>query len=362
MAVERFRYQFFIYAAIIVLGGIWLKMLPFIPEDIHESPSGELKATAMLKLTHSSNSVRSVTKQGNNHDFFMTTVSAASGASSSSLYCSIVGRSDSKLSACISRSQDVGLVHLENGSCSAVSSARDLYLGGSGGDDLHDDIDIEADSPTQQLVHVEDDVPFTVDEDESITPPHYWTDMFISLMVLFIVGSGTSFSIYIETYVGQTEVINPSYKAMLLMVFFCSGTVANIVGIFMQISICDRPLGRLTTTMLSLGALGVLLVAVSPSSATILWGGIAMFGFSNAVAVGFCFNIANRLSYPSATSTAIIMIGSSVGVSIIPYITSLLIASENNPGVLMIVGFVSMILPIFLLYCAIRTSYVKHAF
>ena len=106
----------------------------------------------------------------------------------------------------------------------------------------------------------------------------------------------------------QLSIPATSYKAMVLMVFFFSGTVANVAGIFMQISISDRSLARLAVFMLSVGAAGALLVLLMPQSAIVLWGGVALFGFASAVTVGFCFNLANRLSYSSATSTSKIMI------------------------------------------------------
>lgn len=369
MAVDSLQYQFFIYAGVISLGGVWLWALPFIPEDIHSSPSGEMQALMMLRVAESSHSVVSLSEQESQADtFFMTSVAAASGASSSSLYCSLYGRSGSHLAGECGHSREAGLMLLGGSSRENLSLSARSKRTGTDEDLIADCVDIEADAstgPVEQVVQVEEGLSDGADsagEGAAVEPPHYWTDMFISLMVLFIVGAGTSFSIYLETYVDQTAVINPSYKAMVLMVFFFSGTVANVAGIFMQISISDRSLARLAVFMLSVGAAGALLVLLMPQSANVLWGGVALFGFASAVTVGFCFNLANRLSYPSATSTSIIMIGSSVGVSIIPYITSLLISAEHFPGMVMLIGFVSMLLPILLLVLAIKCSYVNHNF
>lgn len=363
MVVPTFRMQFFIYAVIIVLGAVWLKVLPFIPEDIHTSRSGEIKAAAALKVSESSEN-HEATAQNRQDAFFMTSVACASTVSSSSLYCSIVGNSVSHRCS-IGNSHEAGLMQLGINSVDDFGrTTKDRRTSiGVEEDMVGEDIDIEADCSEhmiEQVVHVEDGTDDL--SSEALVPPHYWTDMLISLMVLFIVGGGTSFSIYIETYVQKTEVINPGYKAMVLMVFFCSGTVANISGIFMQISIGDNSLSRLTSFMLSLGAVGVALILLFPNSPNVLWSGVSLFGFASAITVGFCFNIANRLSFPSATSTSIIMIGSSVGVSIVPYITSVLISKYENPIMVMVVGLVSSSMPIVLLYLAISSSYMAHKF
>lgn len=215
MVVYSLRYQFFLYAALIALGGVWLKLLPFIPEDVHGSPSSELQAMSMLKLADSSESLASMSESGTDDAFFMTSVSAASGASSSSLYCSLYGQtSPSKHANC-------KMVFLGKSSRDLISDADPAHM--------DDQLDIEADAidSIEQVVHVQKGVG-VADAKDAITgePPHYWTDMFISLMVLFIVGAGTTFSIYLETYVDQTLVVNPHYKAMVLMMLFCSGTIA----------------------------------------------------------------------------------------------------------------------------------------
>jgi predicted MFS family arabinose efflux permease len=412
MGVGPFRDQFFIYALLVMLGAVWLRLLPFIPEDIHTSASGELMASVAMQVTESTHSMLSVKSNRSNksNTFFMTSVSAASGQSSSSLYCSIVGDRNMTNSSFSHSSQKrlcshgSGIAHLDGGRGSrgrggSLPDRMREFEDANPSDESHgstpfididdDDVDIEAEGGRhnmEQVVHVEVDFVSTgrdrgkdndrgrdsekekdiyAEEDSESSqpdpPPHYWTDMLISLMVFFIVGGSTSFSIYLETYVDQTPIINTNLKAMALLVFFCSGTVANISGIFVQISISDRSLGRLTASVLAFGALGTLLVMGIKDSAAAIWTGIAIFGFSSAITVGFCFNIANRLSYPSATSTSIIMIGSSVGVSIIPYISSLLIAAYA-PGMIMLVGLVSMVVPGVLLVFAIKCSYMPHTF
>jgi predicted MFS family arabinose efflux permease len=192
-----------------------------------------------------------------------------------------------------------------------------------------------------------------------LTPPHYWPDALISLMVMSIVGGGAAFSIFLEHYVDSTSIFNEQYKATLLLVFFFSGTIANILGIFVQIDITDEHLVRLTYTALLVGSVGAVFPLIWPHSLAALCLCVSLFGFTNAIVVGFCFNIANRLVYPSALSTAIIMTGSSVGVAIIPYLTTVLWKLLDSPLVVMAVALFSMAIPISLLSLLPHLCYVK---
>ena len=381
MAFSSFKIQFFTYAGIVLIGAVWLKLLPYIPEDIHRDQYCFVKPAITLQKVESERSISSVNTEKTADAFFMTSVAAASGQSSSSLYCSVLGKASAtsltgshgsgllRMGKSSSREFNLSLVdRLEEADKIETSGSPDSpqYQGFDGHDHL---VDIEAKNDItniEQIVHVEEQLFGYGTEKIGISTgseaPHYWSDIMISFMVLCIVGSGTAFSIYLETYVDDTSVIASNLKAMVLMVFFCSGTAANIAGIFIQISIYDNTLSRLTSCILIVGAFGVLLVMCFPKSSQVLWTGVALFGFSSAITVGFCFNIANRLSYPSATSTSIIMIGSSVGVSIIPYITSVLITVENDPGMIMLVSCICMIIPVFLLYGAIYCSYLAHSF
>lgn len=193
--------------------------------------------------------------------------------------------------------------------------------------------------------------------DGVLEPPHYHSDIIISLMVMCIIGGGSAVSIFIESYVDVTDVLASNLKALVLMVLFISGTVANVVGIFVQIDISDNALAWTTHGALLFGAVGMAFIISFPTSPTALWIGISAYGFSSAITVGFCFNIANRLSFPSAKSTSIIMMGSSVGVSLIPYFTSHLVGYFNCPLMVIWIGLASMVVPILLLVVAPRYSY-----
>ena len=154
--------------------------------------------------------------------------------------------------------------------------------------------------------------------------------------------------------------IASQWKAMVLMLFFGAGTFGNVIGIFIQMDIGDRRLSQVTGTVLVGGAVGMMLIIGWPEDSSALWLGVAMYGFSSAVTVGFCFNIANRLSYPSAKSTSIIMMGSSIGVSLIPYLASLIYTISHSPLTMMYIALVSMIVPLVLLYIAPKLSYLSH--
>jgi MFS family permease len=147
---------------------------------------------------------------------------------------------------------------------------------------------------------------------------------------------------------------------MVLMLFFGAGTFGNVVGIIIQMDIGDRLLLIVTATVLVGGAVGMMLIIGLPQDANALWTGVALYGFASAVTVGFCFNIANRLAYPSAKSTSIIMMGSSIGVSLIPYLASLIYKITHSPLTMMYIGLASMVIPVMLLFIAPRVSYLSH--
>lgn len=341
MSFDRLTDQFFVYACIIFLGGLWLWLLPFIPEDVHRNL--KVPSSSVVVIAQESGDFDVFDDMEENTAFFMTPVACASAVSSSSLF--------TLLSETQHQDNEKMLgPHHDNNSLGTAIDSSGL------------DTAVAASKLLTKTLPQTDYRSARLETSQTMSPPHYWADLLISLMVFFIIGGGTTFSIYIETYVDDTAVIASREKAVLLLVFFCAGTFANISGIFVQISIGDKRLGHTTSCALAVGAIGTILIMMLPSSGSALWVGVACFGFASSITVGFCFNIANRLSYPSATSTSIIMIGSSVGVSVIPYITSILIKRFQDPHMIILVGVVSMVAPILLLEMAPRLSYIDHDF
>ena len=409
MLVNTMMAQFCLYCIIIIVAAIWLRMLPCMREDVYAPYRGEEmsclrkmscfflgdRETPDLSLSprmngrvrpgygpqkpaqlssqplqqshqpvpaHTSVNFQQQHETPGNENkslFFMTPVASASNCSSSSFYTSACKelsnftKSQQDLAAMISGNSD-------SVACIPHSKSHPNYHSMESGEvGVGVGVDIDIDDVTQENPTDEEEA-FLLESILAADPPHYWSDMTISLMILFIIGGSNAFSIYIETYVDDTGILPSQWKAMVLMLFFGAGTVANIIGIFIQMDIGDRRLSQVTAAVLVGGAVGMMLVIGWPEDTTALWIGVTLYGFASAVTVGFCFNIANRLSYPSAKSTSIIMMGSSIGVSLIPYLSSVVYKWYHSPLTIMYFALVSMLVPIVLLYVAPKFSYLRH--
>jgi hypothetical protein len=375
MIFTNLFYQFVSYAVVIFIGLLWLRLLPYIEEDINNhdcdvcchAPTNSFVNSYLVGTRNETCYCGADEEKANTAEdgakfetFFMTPVASVSDFSSSSFYEAIVHPDQPTEKHC-GNSKRHHYSHHSSDQCPDQASQVDGYGATSERIDVLDQVVVdvvreeeweEGESPT--LIQLQQDI-----MDGLTPPPHYWSDIIIALMVMFIIGSGSAVSIFLETYVDVTDVIDSDLKAVVLMLFFVSGTAANIIGIFAQVNISDRSLSRLTRVVLLVGGAGMLLIICFPASAEALWCGILSFGFANAITVGFCFNIANRLSYPSAKSTSIIMMGSSIGVSLVPYLTSHLVSYFNSPLMMVWVGLVGMAAPIFLLAIAPKCSYLE---
>ena len=372
------RAQFCLYCAIITLGASWLRVLPCVREDVYTPYEGDLgllgkvgniilgdrdapdvtlspssprpsprvrRRTSVGKAQQSSLQASSpaVSDMAEDKDiFFMTPVASASKSSSSCLYT----KACQELAELKSGHSHNDQAPTENTAFLNSKNFRDRKHY-----DSLENGDMECtDEKGASDPHVNEE------------PPHYWADLTISLMILFIIGGSNAFSIYIETYVDDTGIVSSKWKEMTLMLFFAAGSIANVVGIFIQMDIGDRRLLQVTAGAFLSGLIGMMLVILWPDNARVLWIGIALYGFASAVTVGFCFNIANRLSFPSATSTSIIMMGSSIGVSLIPYVSSLVFRWCQLTLTIMYFSFISMVIPLVLLFIAPKLSYLQHKF
>lgn len=191
-------------------------------------------------------------------------------------------------------------------------------------------------------------------------PPHYWADCAVAAMIFFAIGGGDAIAFYLETYVDASPALAASCnKELLLLFFFAFATVGDVLGIVGQAGLTDRALSLHTGGLFLVGAGGLLLVVLRPASPAALWLGVCVFGLTNAPSISYSFNLANRLSRPSATSTAVIMLGLSLGVSLVPYLTSLIWRRLDWPLALMCVGCCCATLPVLLLVVAPSCSYLK---
>lgn len=189
--------------------------------------------------------------------------------------------------------------------------------------------------------------------------PHYWAEVMVAFMIFCIIGGGDAVTFYIETYVNVTHVIKPSLKALVLLLFYLMAAVGNIFGILGQVGISDRMLSIQLLFFSLVGGLAMLVAGCYPESSTLLWVGVALYGLTTAPAVSYSFNIANRLSIHSAMSSAIVILGMSLGISLLPYYASYLWQLYDSPLVLIFVASGSILTTIPFLLLAPSVSYLK---
>lgn len=189
--------------------------------------------------------------------------------------------------------------------------------------------------------------------------PHYWAEVMVALLIFFVIGGGDAVTFYIETYVDDTGIIEPSLKAVILLVFYAMAAVGNVFGIIGQIGISDRMLSLELLVFAAVGGLGMFAVVCFPNSAKILWVGVALYGITTAPTVSYSFNIANRLSVHSAVSSAIVVLGMSLGISLLPYAASAIWQYYDAPLILIVVAACSMTLTIPFILLAPTVSYFK---
>ena len=85
-----------------------------------------------------------------------------------------------------------------------------------------------------------------------------------------------------------------------------------------------------------------------------------IFGFFNGPCIGYCYDLLNRVTYPTELSTSIVMFGVNVGASWVPYLVPFLWGTAYlGPRSLMIVVLMCCMVPIPLLYSALYCRYQK---
>jgi hypothetical protein len=206
------------------------------------------------------------------------------------------------------------------------------------------------------------------EQEQPPPPPHYRAECVVAAMIFFAIGGGDSLTFYLETYVAAAASSSSSSSAggvggcnkeLLLLCFFASATLGDVLGLLAQVRLSDSGLARQAAGIFVTGAAGMLLVILRPASPAALWLGVCVFGLCNAPSISYCFNLAHRLSHPSATSTSLVMLGLSLGVSLMPYLTSLVWRALDLPLALMYVGCASALVPVLLLLVAPSFSYLK---
>ena len=186
--------------------------------------------------------------------------------------------------------------------------------------------------------------------------PHYRVEMVISVMVFCFIGGKVTTTAYLSTYVAETAVITTREGSILILVLWLAITVGRLAGVQDQRFLTNQTLPQHLSMFCTGGFLAMLLVFLFPHSSDALWIGVAAYGLFNGPCVGYCYDLNNRITYPSEKSMAIVMFGLNFGASLVPYITSVA-WSRGGAQTLVLSTLVSMFVPLPLLFLTKYLSY-----
>ena len=101
----------------------------------------------------------------------------------------------------------------------------------------------------------------------------------------------------------------------------------------------------------------MLLILWFPTNAQAFWVGVAFYGLFNGPCVGYCYDLNNRITYPTENTMSIVMFGLNFGASLVPYLTTLVWNNGGGPNTLIVTIFLSMFIPLPLLHTTKYLSY-----
>lgn len=187
--------------------------------------------------------------------------------------------------------------------------------------------------------------------------PHYRVEFVIGIMVFFLIGGKVTITAYLTAYVNQTNIIDQSHETYLVLALWTSIALGRVAGVTDQKNLTNASLPTHLSVFCIGGFLSILLILCFPKSSEAIWIGIAFYGMFNGPCVGYCYDLNNRMTHPSEISMSIVMFGLNFGASLLPYLTSLTWYDGGGPRTLMIVTFLSMLIPLPLLHISKYLSY-----
>jgi predicted MFS family arabinose efflux permease len=186
--------------------------------------------------------------------------------------------------------------------------------------------------------------------------PHYHCEICASIMVFWLVGGNVSLTAYLDSYLAETNVIEVNNIPKLILVLWIAITLGRLLGVKDQMDLTENNLILHFASLCITGCMAVALIMSLPQNGTILWCSIAIFGVCNGPTVGYCYDLINRLTYPTEKSMSIVMFGLNCGASLVPYITTWLWHIQG-PKALIHIEFFSSFIPFPLIFL---TSYLRY--
>jgi predicted MFS family arabinose efflux permease len=188
-------------------------------------------------------------------------------------------------------------------------------------------------------------------------PAHYHVEIVIACMIFLCIGSKVTMTAYIYSFVDDTNMISTSMESSLVLVFWLCIAIGRLAGVYDQAFVTNHTLPW-HLFILSTGAtIGIALILIFRNQPDALWVGLAFYGLFNGPCVGYCYDMNNRLTYPSEESMAIVMLGLNMGSSLQPYLTAYLWSVTDDPWVLMWMTLGSCALPLTCVFILKRLSY-----
>lgn len=172
----------------------------------------------------------------------------------------------------------------------------------------------------------------------------HWVFVALMAVLFFIhVGAELSFGGWIFSYADAVG-IGPETTARVLNSIFWGGlVVGRLIAIPVSLRVSPAMMIQLD---LALAAIGLGIVAFLPDWPPALWIGTAMFGMSIASIFASCINFTERHMPVTSQTTAILLVGASLGSMTLPWLTGRLFeagGSETMPyvvGLTILAGFV----------------------
>ena len=186
---------------------------------------------------------------------------------------------------------------------------------------------------------------------------HYYVEIVISIMVFCFIGGKVTTTAYLSTYVLQTGLLSTHQGSVLILVLWLSITVGRLAGVQDQRYLTNKTLPIHLSVLCLGGFLSMLLIMRFPQGTNSLWIGFAFYGLFNGPCVGYCYDLNNRITYPTEISMSIVMFGLNFGAAFVPYITTLIWNQGAGPQALIITTLLSMAIPLPLLWTTKFLSY-----
>lgn len=143
----------------------------------------------------------------------------------------------------------------------------------------------------------------------------------------------------------QTLVISTSHAELLIVVLWTAITVGRLAGLQDQRFLNLPRLYRHSTILFLCGAAACALILIFESSAFVLWAGVAAYGLYNGPTVGYCYDLNNRVTFPSEMGMSVVMFGLNFGASIVPYIISWIWDATGLAQTLIVIMCLSHLIP-----------------